>query len=136
MKNTNLEKFRVKTGLFGSPAGANYGFFFVPMKIGATPLKVMSSPLGEGGVMHENGYHFVNGGEECVPLQGSVEAYIAGDTAVREEWMTERAELVKCILEMEKVESSYYTESNMVVAVSAKSRELINRLRQEQEREA
>lgn len=40
-----LDKFRVKSGLFSSPLSAPYGFFFIPIKIGQTPVKVMCSPF-------------------------------------------------------------------------------------------
>jgi hypothetical protein len=46
--NPTLEKFRLKSGPFMSPAGANYGAFFIRLTPTSQPLKVICSPLGQG----------------------------------------------------------------------------------------
>jgi hypothetical protein len=43
-----LEKYRNKKGMWASREGDKFGLFFIPMSMGKAPLKVISSPLGEG----------------------------------------------------------------------------------------
>jgi hypothetical protein len=40
-----LDRLRVKTGPWASDLGAPYGFFFIPIGVGKTPLNVMSAPF-------------------------------------------------------------------------------------------
>lgn len=49
---TYLDKFRMKTGPWGTSMGEPYGLFFIPFKYGATPLKVLASPFDKGEWQH------------------------------------------------------------------------------------
>jgi len=47
--NPRLEKYRVKgESFFASKEGDNFGLFFIKVSTSKIPLKVLSSPLGQG----------------------------------------------------------------------------------------
>ena len=43
-----IEKYRLKNSTWATKEGDQFGFFFIPMKPGTTPLKVMVAPFDGG----------------------------------------------------------------------------------------